>query len=739
MFEKVKNILSGKETETEDGLIAMIDQKTKDAETWLESFHRQWFINIAMRRGAQYVQTHAKGVLIAPEVVDENRVRMTANKIAGIHATRLAKLVKDMPKLEGVPASSSDEDKNLARRATKLLDYFWQKNRVVEKLCDALAWAGDTGNCFLMPRWDQNAGDEIPIYKRHEGQITGQEPYNIDSEGYVLDQSGERVVETVTTGDVVLDVITPFDFVNDGHSITIEDQECFIIQQAMTIKKIEKLWPDKGSKVKPDKDTKTRAMYQRRIQALSSNTGDFYAEPKEEGNLATVKFYFEKGCKEYPNGRYIVKAGSVLLEQGELPLGEEYNVVHIGDIHISGAFWKIGIVENVIPIQKGYNRTLSQIIENSNNMGNIKIMCPKNSKVSSDAFDDSGNEVIEYEVTTGGEPHQLQPAELPGYVVNLLNVYDKNFEDASGQHEVSHGKAPAGVKSGSALNALQEQDDTRLAPTKMMLLRSLERLGVIVLKLYEKNMSVERKFQIIGETNFDIDEFTLTPSEIQSINKDVRVQTENLIAAHKRLQQEQVMDLYNMGVLGDKEDPRIRKKVLQILEFGSVADIFDELHVDTSQAQKENDQFANYKELEPMDDPANMDKMTGQPIKILSLKAFEFENHEVHIPIHNNFRKSPLYRKMTPIQQRSVDLHVEQHQNFLTPKPAPIKPAPPMMIPPPPTMAMMRGAPSIPIGAGAGVPPVNMPPSPPVSAGAIPPPPAFTPAMEGTDLMTGGV
>lgn len=735
MLATIKSLLSKDKPDDEESLVAMVQKKAKDAESWLEAFHRQWFINIAMRRGAQYVQTHAKDVLIAPEQTDENRVRIIANKLQGIHSTRLAKLVKDLPKLEGVPASSSEEDKDLARRGTKLLDYCWQQQRVPEKLVETLSWAIDTGNCFLSPRWDPNKGPKIPVYKRHEGKLTGQEGYQLDAEGYILDESGQRIVEEVTTGDVVIDIINPFDFVNDGRSISVENQQWFLIQTAMPLADIKKQWPERGKDIKADKDTKTRAMYQKRLQALSSNQGDYYAEPKEEGDLATVRYYYEKACSDYPQGRYLVVAGSTLLETGPLPVGdgEEYNIIHIGDIHVSGCFWKIGTIENLIPIQKGYNRTLSQIVENANNMGNVKVMAPKGSKLSSEAFDDSGNEVIEYDATGAGEPHQLQPASIPSYVVELLTIYDKNFEDGSGQHEVSHGKAPAGVKSGTALNALQEQDDTRLAPTKVMLLRGLERLGVMVLKLYEQNMSVARKFQIIGETTQDIDDFELTPEEVQAINKDVRVQTENLIAAHKRLQQEQVMDLYSAGVLGDKENPKVRKKVLQLLEFGNVADIFDDLNVDVSQARKENEQLTSGKDLEPTPDPKTIDPQTGMPLLIPSLPAFVFENQEVHLEIINSLRKSAVYRKMTPAQRRSVDLHAEQHENFLNPqqpRPVPIRPSPMPMTP--------RGGPSIPIGATEGLPPVKLPPAPPIQAGAVPPPPASAPMVTGPSLMTGG-
>ena len=412
--------------------------------------------------------------------------------------------------------------------------------------------------------------------------------------------------------------------------------------------------------------------------------------------------------------------------------GDTYPIFKFMDIEISGAFWGLGTVENLIPIQKGYNRTLSQIIENANNMGNIKLMAPKGHEMAKEAFDDSGSEVIEYNIEH--EPHELQPAALPSYVTDLLSIYDRNFEDVSGQHEVSNGRAPAGVKSGAALNALQEQDDTRLAPTKMRAFRCLEALGIYILKLYEQNQSEERSYQLIGESNFDLEEITLSPQDIASLNKDVRVQTENLISAHKRLKQEQVMEMYNYGLFGDQEDPRVRKKILKILEFGDIGDIFNEVNIDVSQAKKENDNFITGEYLEAMPDPK-----TGQ--MIASIEAFDFENHELHINEHNRLRKSERYRQLSPDQREQIDFHVRQHEEFLkpTPQPAPpgmMPPGPPGMPPPPPGMMPPPGIPPIPMGA-SGVPPVPQMPSPPVGPGVVQGPPMSTPFISGPSLGTG--
>ena len=91
---------------TEEAIVADIKKKIKNSDNVLQAFHRQFFLNIAMRRGLQWVQLEAGNkVIIAPPEIQE-RVRISINKIKGIHQTRLAKIVKDIPKLECVDRKS---------------------------------------------------------------------------------------------------------------------------------------------------------------------------------------------------------------------------------------------------------------------------------------------------------------------------------------------------------------------------------------------------------------------------------------------------------------------------------------------------------------------------------------------------------------------------------------------------------------------------------------------------------
>lgn len=617
-----------------------------------------------MRRGLQYVQTHAGTGLVVMPPESEDRVRIVVNKMLGIHQTRVAKLVTDIPDLEVIPASAQEEDKDLARKGTKLLSWVWAEEKMVEKCMSALSWAVDCGNAFFEVFWDTEKGAKIPTFKRHQGPITEKMPYKIDQEGYVLDKQGARIPIELSMGDIGIKVRSAFDIINDGVSTNIQDSQWIIIQEAVPIQDIRMRYGERGRKVSPERDLNTRAYFQRRLQTMVGNQSTYFApESKSYEDMAILKTMWEKPTDKYPEGRRIVVANGVLLESGGMPYKHgKYPLVKIGDIEVSGSFWDIATMENLIPVQKGLNRTFSQIIENANNMGNVKVVLTKNHGLLKEAYDDTGCEILEVE--PGTDCHQLQPAELPAYVQNQIALYNQAFEDISGQHEMKN-IVQGGVKSGKALLVVQEQDDTRLAPTKLKFHRALEEIGYQVLCLYEEFQDEEREYQILGDVAYDLDEFKISKDDIQSMKKDVRVQSENIIASHKRMQQESLVELMDKGLFNpDMVKPDQAKKILKLFEFGQVDELFDDINLDRSQARRENQQFINHENLISIPSPEG----TGT---VISLPAYDFEDHETHIETHNQLRKSPRYRQMNENLRKGIDLHVQVHEKFLNPPPPP--------------------------------------------------------------------
>jgi hypothetical protein len=143
----------------------------------------------------------------------------------------------------------------------------------------------------------------------------------------------------------------------------------------------------------------------------------------------------------------------------------------------SGKFYGTSIIEDLLPVQKEYNRTRSQIIENKNRMAKIQLMAPRGSIEVQKVTSEPG-QVILY--TPGYAPPQPIPLQnLPAYVLQEVQQLQQDMDDISGQHEVSRGQNPAQVTAATALSYLQEQDDTKLSGTIESLESAVEKSASI--------------------------------------------------------------------------------------------------------------------------------------------------------------------------------------------------------------------------------------------------------------------
>jgi len=629
----------------------------------LEQLHRQWFYNIAMRRGQQWIRPSNTTSELLPPSEDENRVRMTVNEMLGAHLQKLAKLTRENP-VWTVSIDSDDEDaKDLAMNDEMLLKYAFQSEEIEWQRLILLGWAIDTGNAFWKIIWDHDAGGVI------EDPFTG---------------------ESVPEGDVRFVIVPPFDItLAYGTKTRMEDSPWLLHSREESLDTIKEDFPDIGDRVKAEKDSSQVSFYQKKLMSLVGNSSDYYGNAsKEDHDSAILKEWFAKPCAKYPEGGYLAIANGVWLnptedgKPGPLPYKHlrkdpemPFPFVHFLDIPVSGSVWGMGTMENLIPVQKGKNRAWSQVLENGNNFGNIKVLAPKNSDLTSEAFDDSGNEVIEYNDTNGREPKYLQPVGMPNTVMGQFDLFDKAFMSISGQYEASKGDSPPGVKSGIAIARLQDADDTRNNPTMIIYRSGMRRSGKHVLNLYREFMveDEERMVKIVGPNGV----------ESRRISRDklsndftLYVELQSQAAWSKEIRREQIQNAYTMGILGDQNDPKVKKKVMEALEYGHIAQLFRENNLDEVNAKEniERIETGNLDEIVPAQ-PRGISDLSGMPLEfppVMGIRAEPWEDHQTHLDTYNNFRKSKKFRnEWSPPQKRILNDLAEAHAQFLKPPPPP--------------------------------------------------------------------
>jgi hypothetical protein len=96
-------------------------------------------------------------------------------------------------------------------------------------------------------------------------------------------------------------------------------------------------------------------------------------------------------------------------------------------------------------------------------------------------------------------PAFMHVPEMPAYVQNDVDrIARASMMDISGQHEVSAGQVPAGVTAASAINLLQEADDTRLGPDIADMEETLANAGKRILDLIDRYYDEERHIRVAG-------------------------------------------------------------------------------------------------------------------------------------------------------------------------------------------------------------------------------------------------
>ena len=649
----------------ERAVVSLVDDLYSETDrTLMSSLYLQWFVSIAMRSGLQYIDIDPKFGRINIPDSDRDRVRMIVNRMQASHMTKVGKLAMDNPVWSVTPEVNEEDAKDVARSDEALLrDLFNNEDVETDRLL-FLGWAVDTGNVFWKIVWDKDLGDEI------------------------TDLEGNGVRE----GDVRLIMVPPYEIIGDPSAKDgVLRGDWVMHAHEETLENIRAEWPEHGERVKAETDNSQRVFYYKRVTNIIGNIGDIYGHgEKDKGKKAILKELYYRPDAKNPQGRYIVVANGIWLNPtengkvGPLPYPHLYSdrrfadepvpFVQMRDLPISGSPWARGTMQDQVPIQKGYNRTWSQTIENANYFGNLKLLSPRGAKISTEAYDDSGNEVIEY--TPGfGEPHFMAPASLPAHVMSLFELYPREFMAVSGMYEVTSGQRPQGVNSGVALAQLQQSDDVRMQPTQVFYRSCLKKAGEHALALYREFMvdGEERQVKVSGEEGFE--SVTVVREKMGDKAPLVRVKLQSDTAWERELKRQQVQNAYEKGLFGNPQDPQVRKTVLGALEYGDLQKFFEDSEMDEKNAKRniEDIEQGNLVQVGMTEGPVGPMGISQQLPK-LGLPAENWEDHATHIRIYNNFRKSLKWRQWPPDKKRILNDLAEAHAKMLVPPPEPVQP-----------------------------------------------------------------
>jgi hypothetical protein len=241
--------------------------------------------------------------------------------------------------------------------------------------------------------------------------------------------------------------------------------------------------------------------------------------------------------------------------------------------------------------------------------------------------------------------------QMPQQVENLLAGLREQILEISGQSEVTRGQVPAGARSGVAVAYMQEEDDTKIAPTIANLEDAIGYMGSLCLERYSQFYSFERIIRFYRRDGvFDVRKFK--GADLKN-NTDVICQGASMMPKSKAARQQFELELISLGI---DRDPR---KIEETLELGRGEP--DDTDKAIGQANRENNMmmFGTWTGQSHPGEVGSFKKVaTAIPVK-------KWHNHQIHVQRHTSIMMDEEFDDLVvtnPEIVRLFDEHIAMHQ-----------------------------------------------------------------------------
>ncbi len=182
--------------------------------------------------------------------------------------------------------------------------------------------------------------------------------------------------------------------------------------------------------------------------------------PVDEATGIAAKVYQTK--LKYPNGRKIVTANGVLLEDGPNPYrGGKFPYARLVDHALPREFWGLGEVEQLKSPQQIVNKLISYVLDVLILTGNPIWVVDNTSGVDTDNITNQPGLIIEK--NPGSEVDRKEGVQLQPFVLDTLTyMAEKVLGKLGSTADVSKGVAPSEDSSGYAIAQLKEAAQTKI-------------------------------------------------------------------------------------------------------------------------------------------------------------------------------------------------------------------------------------------------------------------------------------
>ncbi|WP_217597286.1 hypothetical protein [Cohnella sp. GbtcB17] len=631
-----------------------LDDLFKSAENWTDI--RQILVNMNYFVGNQWIGWNRAERRIQSLPIPDGVERITLNKIRPRVMTLLAKHIKNKLKYDVMPASKEQRDIDAAKAADKYLQSMWQELDFSGKTRDIFLNMLIKKRCWVKTWFDASAGDDITP---EEGD-----------HGYEAWAAGPR--QRIFTGKIRARVCDPLTIFWDQAATTEEEIRWIIERKA---RDVDEIFEEYGVHVEADANLGFLNNFD--VSQIGAD-GTLNGQLVRNRNMALVYELWWRPCKKYPNGAKLTVCNGQVLDydenSGELPY------VLFGYQPIPGTLQYDAIITDMLPVQRGINTKRTMIATHAKRLGNGMWLNPQGSGADEEELVNEIGGIINYTPINGAKPERVSAPDIPSFYDRDLANDAIDMDDMSGAREVSQGRMPAGLDTLGGLEIMVEQENEKLTVASQNYENGMKRVLQRILRLLKAHYTEERQGRIVGEDN-EIEVIAFNGSDLNGA-EDIKIVQGSSLPEMKAAQQERILLMWDKGAIVKRDGTPDTQALLRLMGMGDSTELFEETALDENNAKMENKQFEDMQQdpqlLAVIEQYAAQYQSALQQLRQAGVppeqwtaalpkpppgtpEVWDSDDNEVHLYLHNLFRKTSRYRQMPPPLRMLVDIHYQEH------------------------------------------------------------------------------
>lgn len=591
-------------------IAAWVKQQWLRGDLALGRERRDYWLNLAFFEGEQWVFWHdtSREVVEFPRARNDDRVRLTVNKVAPGLIGNLSKLTKRELGFEVNPSSADDATLASARLAEHVLgalhhDDMWERIRL-----DVLLNAYFGGTAAVAVEWDASAGEEFGV-EAETGRI-------------------------INEGGIKLSALAVTEFTLEPGSRSLDDARWWIMAKTMTPEQAKEHY---RLEVLPPADTQGVAgPLQKRLVNMRGHSTNI--------DLVTVYTFYERpgpGGK----GRHAVVIGDAAVADGpwRFPF-KQLNLYAFRQMQVPKRWHGNTILNDVRPLQVAFNHACSMLSEHMKKAGTARLAIPDNAGVRGEDLSDDPGEFLYYDGMSSQPPGYIAPAQLPRWLIDHTNRLEEKIDDAMAYHDISRGQAPGDRNSGLALSVLAEKDETPLGVFARDQSDGWARIASQVLQILAENVVEQRTATIVMPVS-NLPVQRLWTGRMLRGQTRVRVPLESTMPYSRAAFQAWFLEVAQRFPQLMPQNPATLARMFEIPGASMMTDLIE---ADVAQAEFENE------------------LMLAGIVPALDDRPFPmpFDDHAKHIAEHNRLRKTRAYMYAPADVRALVDSHIQAHEQL---------------------------------------------------------------------------